>query len=626
MNTKDKKWIVHTKKADFTQIANELGISPVLARIIRNRDVIGVEKTRKFIRAGVACLHSPSLLPDIDKAAAIILDAIKKHTKIRIVGDYDVDGICSTYILWKVFSAMGADVDTVLPHRIRDGYGISENMVQAAHEDGIGLIVTCDNGIAASGPLRLAKNLGMRVVVTDHHEIPFEETASGPRYVLPPADAVVDPKVRDAKNPYHITKKPSYPFPDICGAAVALKLCMHMRNMAGPIPGIDQANEKELWTEAETFCALATVCDVMPLQDENRVMVKRGLAFAKRTKNVGLQALLNACGLTGKPVTCYHAGFILGPCMNASGRLDTAELALGMFRETDPKAAAKTAQKLHELNEERKAMTQAGLDEALRVIDNEGLFKDTVLVVHLPDCHESLAGIIAGKIREYYYKPVLVFTGHGTLKGSGRSIEAYHMYNSLSRHRDMLLKFGGHAMAAGMSIEEKMLPEFRRIINKESGLSEDDLTEKLYVDMKLPPSLLDIRTVEEFDMLEPCGTKNPKPMFAESGIHLEWMRVLGKNQNVMKFRGSDRSGRALTFMRFGEPSLLQDALRDAGIEEQYSLLQEGKGEVMADIVYYPEINEWNDTRSLQFIIKDWKLKGGRGEAARRGGRTRSPCG
>lgn len=609
MNTKDKKWIVRTKKADFTEIAKTLGISPVLARIIRNRDVIGVEETRKFIRAGVACLHSPSLLPDIDKAAAIILDAIKKRTKIRIVGDYDVDGICSTYILWKVFSAMGADVDTVLPHRIRDGYGISENMVKAAHEDGIGLIVTCDNGIAASGPLRLAKSLGMRVVVTDHHEIPFEETASGPRYVLPPADAVVDPKVRDAKNPYHITKKPSYPFPDICGAAVALKLCMHMRKMAGPIPGMDQANEKELWTEAETFCALATVCDVMPLQDENRVMVKRGLAFAKRTKNVGLQALLNVCGLTGKPVTCYHAGFVLGPCMNASGRLDTAELALGMFRETDPEAAAQTAQKLHELNEERKAMTQAGLDEALRVIDNEGLFKDTVLVVHLPDCHESLAGIIAGKIREYYYKPVLVFTGHGTLKGSGRSIEAYHMYNSLSRHRDMLLKFGGHAMAAGMSIEEKMLPEFRRVINKESGLSEDDLTEKLYVDMKLPPSLLDIRTVEEFDMLEPCGTKNPKPMFAESGIHLEWMRVLGKNQNVMKFRGSDRSGRALTFMRFGEPSLLQDALQDAGKEEQYDLLQEGKGEVTADIVYYPEINEWNDARSLQFIIKDWKIRG-----------------
>lgn len=626
MNTKDKKWIVHTKKADFKQIANELGISPVLARIIRNRDVIGVEKTRKFIRAGVACLHSPSLLPDIDKAAAIILDAIKKHTKIRIVGDYDVDGICSTYILWKVFSAMGADVDTVLPHRIRDGYGISENMVQAAHENGIGLIVTCDNGIAASGPLRLAKSLGMRVVVTDHHEIPFEETASGPRYVLPPADAVVDPKVKDAKNPYHITKKPSYPFPDICGAAVALKLCMHMRKMAGPIPGMDQANEKELWTEAETFCALATVCDVMPLQDENRVMVKRGLAFAKRTKNVGLQALLNVCGLTGKPVTCYHAGFVLGPCMNASGRLDTAELALGMFRETDPKAAAQTAQKLHELNEERKAMTQAGLDEALRVIDNEGLFRDTVLVVHLPECHESLAGIIAGKIREYYYKPVLVFTGHGTLKGSGRSIEAYHMYNSLSRHRDMLLKFGGHAMAAGMSIEEKMLPEFRRVINKESGLSEDDLTEKLYVDMKLPPSLLVIQTVEEFDMLEPCGTKNPKPMFAESGIHLEWMRVLGKNQNVMKFRGSDRSGRALTFMRFGEPSLLQDALQDAGKEEQYDLLLQGKGEVTADIVYYPEVNEWNDTRSLQFIIKDWKLRGGRGEATRRGGGTRSPCG
>lgn len=608
MNTKDKKWIVRTKKADFTEIAKTLGISPVLARIIRNRDVIGVEETRKFIRAGVASLHSPSLLPDIDKAAAVILDAVKKRTRIRIVGDYDVDGICSTYILWKIFSAMGADVDTVLPHRIKDGYGISENMVQAAHKDGIGLIVTCDNGIAASGPLRLAKSLGMRVVVTDHHEIPFEETASGPRYVLPPADAVVDPKVRDAKNPYHITKKPSYPFPDICGAAVALKLCMHMRKMAGPIPGMDQANEKELWTEAETFCALATVCDVMPLQDENRVMVKRGLAFAKRTKNVGLQTLLNVCGLTGKPVTCYHAGFVLGPCMNASGRLDTAELALGMFRETDPEAAAQAAQKLHELNEERKAMTQAGLDEALRVIDNEGLFKDTVLVVHLPDCHESLAGIIAGKIREYYYKPVLVFTGHGTLKGSGRSIEAYHMYNSLSRHRDMLLKFGGHAMAAGMSIEEKMLPEFRRVINKQSGLSEDDLTEKLYVDMKLPPSLLDIRTVEEFDMLEPCGTKNPKPMFAESGIHLEWMRVLGKNQNVMKFRGSDRSGRALTFMRFGEVSLLQDALRDAGIEEQYDLLQEGKGEVTADIAYYPEVNEWNDTRSLQFIIRDWKIK------------------
>ena len=597
-----KQWVIRAKKADFKGISETLGISPVLARIIRNRDVIGTEETRKYIKGGVSLMHSPSLLPDIDKAADAVLDAVRTGTKIRIVGDYDVDGICSSFILWKVFRAMGADVNTVLPHRITDGYGISEDMVWNAHKDSTGLIVTCDNGIAAAVPLLLAKKLGMKAVVTDHHEVPFEMTGKGKKYILPAADAVVDPKVPDPE-----TGEPSYPFPDICGAAVALKLCMYLRGKTGPFKGMDDKTEKGFWKELEAFCALATVCDVMPLMDENRAMVKRGLAYAAETKNKGLQALISACGLEGKKISCYHAGFILGPCMNASGRLDTAQLALRMFQADDEKEAMKAAARLHELNEERKAMTQAGVEDALRAIDDMALYRDRVLVVHLPDCHESLAGIIAGKVREYYYRPVIVFTGHGTLKGSGRSIEAYHMYDRINAHRDLLLKFGGHAMAAGMSAEEEKLPEFRNALNTDCGLDESDMAEKIYVDMQLPPGYMTIPMVEEFDLLEPCGTKNPKPLFADRGIRLERVRILGKNQNVMKFTGTDRTGKLLDIMRFGEPSLLKEALEEAGLGDRFNLLINGKGSVTADVVYYPEVNEWNGNRNLQFIVRDWRF-------------------
>ncbi len=594
-----KKWMVSGKRADFNAIARELGISVVLARLIRNRDVIGAEAAEAYLRGGRELLHDPRLLPDAEEAVSVILEAIREGKRIRIVGDYDVDGICSSYILLRTFRELGGCADVRLPHRMRDGYGISREMVETAAEEGIGLIVTCDNGIAAVEPLRRAAELGIRAVVTDHHEVPYEMADGKRTYILPPAAAVVDPKRQDPE-----TGGTSYPFPEICGAAVAWKLCglLWETDGRGQMP---EAMAREL----EAFCGLATVCDVMPLKDENRYMVRRGLASAARSGNTGLQALIDVNGLTGRELNTYHAGFILGPCLNATGRLDSAEMAMDLFCEHDQDRAMVMAQELRELNDSRKSMTAEGVERSLAMIAEQGLIRDRVLVLYLPGCHESLAGIIAGKVKEAFYRPAFVFTDSSEeiLKGSGRSIEGYHMYEALNACGDLLVRYGGHAMAAGLSLRRDNLDSFRKKLNEDCRLTEDQLTETLHIDMELPPGLMTMDMVGEFRLLEPCGTGSPKPLFVTRGVRLQQVRVLGRNHNVLRLRGRDSTGRSLDLLCFREEEALRELLEGAGGEAALAALQAGRGNVRIDMVYEPDIHEWNGQKDLQFIIRDWRI-------------------
>ncbi len=592
-----RKWMVSGKKADFREIADRLGISVVLARLIRNRDVVGPEESAAFLSASEQLLHDPKLLPDAEIAASVILDHIRGGKRIRIVGDYDVDGICSSYILLSTFRALGASADVRLPHRMKDGYGISREIVETAAEEDVSLIVTCDNGIAASAPLKRAEELGITAVVTDHHEVPFEISEGTRRYLLPPAAAVVDPKRREADGS-------GYPFPEICGAAVARKLCTLLWEKAdvGAMP-------PALSAELDAFCGLATVCDVMPLQDENRYMVRRGLEEAARTANPGLRALIEVNGLSGKQLTCYHAGFILGPCLNATGRLDSAEMALDLFCEKSGDEALRMAQELRDLNDSRKSLTREGVDRAMALIASEDYLRDRVLVLYLPGCHESLAGIIAGKVKEAFYRPVFVFTDASgdILKGSGRSIEGYHMYEALHACEDLLVRFGGHAMAAGLSIRRDRLDELRRTLNEQCTLDEDQLTEKLHIDMELPPGLITMGIAEEFSLLEPCGTGNPRPLFVTRNVRLEQLRILGRNRNVLRMRGRDSTSRPLDLLCFREEEELQTLLEEAGLSKAMADLRAGRGNVRIDMVYEPDIHEWNGTKGLQFIIRDWRI-------------------
>ena len=596
-----RRWVVYNKKDDFRGIAAQLGISQVLARIIRNRDVTGAAAMEGFLYCPETLLHDPKLLPDAEKAAEVIERSIRAGEKIRIVGDYDVDGICSAFILWRALRAMGGDADTVLPHRIRDGYGISERIVREAAADGVKLIVTCDNGIAAAAPLETAAELGLTVVVTDHHEIPYNETEEGRQYVLPRAAAVVDPK-----RPSEDGGAPAYPYPEICGAAVAWKLCTLLGDR---FPEREALRSRAYRTELEAFCGLATVCDVMPLRDENRVMVKRGLLAAAETDNVGMRSLIDVNGLRGTALRGYHAGFILGPCLNATGRLDSAETALGMFQETDPSEALRTAQMLRDLNDNRKTMTAQGVERAREQVLEQGMTGDRVLVIYLPDCHESLAGIIAGKIKEQFYRPTFVLTSteRGEVKGSGRSVEAYHMYDALNRCSDLLIRFGGHAMAAGLTLAEENIDAFRRRLNDQCGLTEQDLTETVRIDMELPPGLLTERIVGEFEMLEPCGTRNPRPLLVTRSVRLQRLRAVGRNRNVLRLSGTDSAGRRIEMVHFCEEGAFREQFLEACPAEAYERLISGHGDVCIDAVYSPEIHEWNGQRQLQFTIRDFRF-------------------
>ena len=569
-----EKWFVTMKKADFNGIAARYHISPILARLIRNRDVVEDAQIEKYLNGTLSDLHDGMQMKDMDRAVEILREKIEKHARIRVIGDYDIDGVNASYILQDGLSGLGADVDTDIPDRIRDGFGLNRMLIDKALEDGIDTIITCDNGIAAWDEISYGKEQGLTIVVTDHHEIPYLETEEGRQYQLPPADAVVDPHRPDC----------GYPFPGLCGAAVAYKLVEALyRAMEADLSRIGRLME---------HVAIATVGDVMDLCGENRIFVKAGLEMLKHTQNEGLKALIECTGVPVERLSAYHIGFVLGPCINASGRLDTAKRALALLNAKDPEEAARLAEELKELNDSRKELTEQGVEQAVEMIEQSSLKEDRVLVVYLPDCHESIAGIIAGRIRERYYRPVFVLTSaEEGVKGSGRSIENYHMFEEMCRCRELFTKFGGHKLAAGLSLKEEHVDEFRRRINELATLTEEDLTEKVSIDMQLPIAYLSQKLVEELERLEPFGKGNTKPLFAEKNLRVISPRILGKNQNVLKFQVEDARGLRMDAVYFGD---VRACMEYMGQKKRMSF------------TYYPTVNEYMGRRSLQITVVNYR--------------------
>lgn len=585
-----ENWVLLRKGADFQHISEKFHISPRVASLIRNRDVIGDDAIEKYLNGTIADLYDGMLMKDMDKAVAVLGEKIKENAKIRIIGDYDIDGIQSTYILLEGFRMLGADVDSDIPDRMKDGYGLNRNLIDRALEADVDTIITCDNGIAAAEEIAYAKSMGMTIVVTDHHEVPYTEIGAGRRYILPEADAVVDPKQEDC----------TYPFKGLCGAAVAYKLVEALMEAMGK-----DAEDADYLMEN---VAIATIGDVMDLVDENRIFVKQGLDMLKRTENLGLKALMGCTGVNVDKLSPYHIGFVIGPCMNASGRLDTAKRALELLEAKKVAEADLLAGDLKALNDSRKDMTAQAVEEAFIQVENSELKDADVLVVYLPECHESLAGIVAGRIREKYYRPVFVLTkGAEGLKGSGRSIETWHMYEGLNRVKHLLSKFGGHKMAAGLSMPEENLEQFRKEINEKSGITPEDLNEKIAIDMQLPFECVNEKFIGELAVLEPFGKGNARPVFAERQVQVESARILGKNKNVLKLQVKDLHGTRMDAMYFGDVNTFVEYVREkfGDIACECLLRGHGHGIVMA-FTYYPDINEYQGVRTLQIVIQNYK--------------------
>ena len=591
------KWFVAAKRADFDKIASDFGISPVLARIIRNRDIVEERDISMFLNGTLEDLYDPFLMKDMDLGTGIIQEKIRQQKKIRIIGDYDIDGVCATYILLKGLRLAGADVDAAIPHRMKDGYGINENLIREAQEVGVDTIITCDNGIAARDAISVAKNLGMTVIITDHHEIPYEESETEEhgrqrRYLLPPADAVINPHQEDC----------AYPFQGICGAAVAYKFILALHSQ---MSGLSASEKQELLG----FAAFATIGDVMELRDENRIMVRYGLRYLTETTNHGMRALIEANGLNEMPLTVYHVGFILGPCLNATGRLDTARRALELFLTESMRESKMAASELKEMNDSRKQMTVDGLQKAIEMAESGDYQNDRVLVIYLPALHESLAGIIAGRLRERYGKPSFVLTdGEDMVKGSGRSIEAYHMYENLCQVQELLHKFGGHKLAAGLSLLQSNVETFRQRLNESCELTKEDMIEKVSIDVPMPVRYATMPFIKELEKLEPFGMGNPKPLFAHKNIVLLRGKVLGKDKNVLKITVSDEEGQQREAIFFGDTGLFErdmDTRYGNGAFERF--LSGGNGQCRMHIVYYPDINEFRGNRSIQIVIKHYQF-------------------
>ena len=568
-----EKWFVSAKKADFKEIGRQFDIDPVIARLIRNRDVTGAKAIQEYLRGTIQDIPGPELLKGMKEATSILKQKIREKKKIRIIGDYDIDGVTATYILIKGLERLGARADTYIPDRITDGYGIHMPLIYKALEDGVDTIVTCDNGIAASKEIGFAKEKGLTVIVTDHHEVPFIEDNGERTYILPPADAVIN------------TKQPGCPYPNknLCGAVVAMKLIWALYDDSH-IP----ETEKEEFLE---LAAIATVGDVMDLQGENRILVKEGLKRLPYTKNKGLQALIRVTGLEGSRISSYHIGFVLGPCINASGRLDTAARSLRLLQCEDAGEAARLAGDLKALNDSRKALTEKGKDAAIQLIENTDLKKDLVLVVYLPECHESLAGIIAGRIREKYNRPVFVLTkGEKGVKGSGRSIQQYSMFEELVKCGDLLDQYGGHPMAAGLSLPEENVSLLRKRLNEQCNLKEEDLIPKVIIDVPMPISYISTKLVEQLSLLEPFGKGNTKPLFAQKNVKAINSRVIGKNHNVTKLKLMDEQGYVIEAVYFGNIPEFMDFL---SARDKIS------------VTYYPEINRYQGRETLQVIIQNY---------------------
>ena len=570
-----ERWVLLRKGADFEAISKKFHISPRLASLIRNRDVIGDEAINQYLNGTIAELYDGMQMKGMPQAVEILTEKIRDREKIRVIGDYDCDGINATYILLEGLEKLGAKVDSDIPDRIKDGYGLNQHLIDRAHADGIDTIITCDNGIAAAKEIEYGKALGMTIIVTDHHEVPYKENEAGRRYILPPADAVVDPRQEGCE----------YPFKGLCGAAVAYKLVEALCEANGQdVADLDYLLEN---------VAIATVADVMDLTEENRILVKQGLEMLKRTSNLGLRALIQCIGLEGKKIQAYHIGFILAPCLNASGKLDTAKRALALLRAKTEREADMLAGDLKVLNESRRDMTDRVVDEAMAKVEQTDIRGDKVLVIYLPDCHESLAGLVAGRVRENYYRPVFVLTdSEDGVKGSGRSIESYSMYEELTGCGDLLTKFGGHPMAAGLSLDKENVEKFKRRLNDQCTLSEEELTEKVVIDMELPFAAITEHFIEELEYLEPFGKGNTKPVFAARGVFMQHVKIIGKNKNVAKATAIDAAGNRMEAICF----------HDA--QEFAKQCERNNGKM--SITFYPGINEFRGERQIQIVITHYR--------------------
>ena len=566
-------WRVYAKRADFKGIAGKYGIDQVIARIIRNRDICGDAAIDMYLNGDINDMHNPESMKDAVLSVDIITQKIKDKCKIRIIGDYDIDGICSIHILYKGLMAAGADVDYVVPHRINDGYGINEHLIDNAINEGIDTIITCDNGIAAYNQVKYAKENGLTVIVTDHHDVPFDEVNGVKEYRVPPADAVVNPKQEDCQ----------YPFKLLCGAGVAYKLISLIYERL-------RLDTKDM-EEYREFMAIATVGDIVDLIDENRVVVKYGLKHIAHTVNTGLKALVEECGVDINNISSYHIGFVIGPCLNASGRLDTARKAIELMLCKNTEEAHNMARELITLNTERKQMTEDETAKAIELVEKNDMLKDRVLVIYLPDCHESIAGIIAGRIKERYYRPTFVITNaEEGAKGSGRSIEGYNMYEEINKCKNVLTKYGGHPMAAGLSLETADIDVFRKMLNDNATLDDSDLIPKTWIDVPMPVGYASMGLVGQLKLLEPFGKGNEKPVFADRDLYVKTASIIGKNRNVLKMQLETKEGYIVQAVQFGISD--KDPVPKAG------------SRIL--IVYYPDINVYNGVSSLQIIIKEWK--------------------
>ena len=585
-----EKWIEIRKGGNFMEMAKKYGIDPLIARIIRNRDITDEKEITEYLYGGKEALHNPHLLKDVDKAAEIIAEGIAGKKAMRIIGDYDIDGVNATYILLEGIRRCGGNVDAAIPDRMKDGYGINEHLIEQALFDGKELLITCDNGIAAINEINFAKEKGMTVVVTDHHEIPYRNTEQGKEFLRSNADAIVNPKQNDCL----------YPCKGICGAVVAWKLVQVLyERMDIPV------EEADIFIENAGF---ATVGDVMDLTGENRILVKLGLKALEHTKNPGMKALIAKNKLSDKPLSAYHIGFVLGPCINASGRLDTAKRSLELLLERDEVKASALAGELVELNESRKYMTQQETQKALEQIEKEGREKDKVLVVYLPECHESLAGIIAGRIREAYQRPVFVLTrGEEGVKGSGRSIEAYSMFDKMTEVAELFTKYGGHPMAAGLSMQEEDIDKLREQLNQKAELSEEDMAEVVRLDAVLPMSYFTVDTIRQLSVLEPCGKSNTKPVFADRNIKITRANIVGVNRNVLKLHLLDSRGNPVAGVYFGEVEKFLTFLSEKfGSEEVDAAMHGRENSIQFAAVYEPAVDTYSGRESVQAIIRRFR--------------------
>lgn len=586
-----ERWFIKNIKADYKQISKKYGITELMSKLIVNRNIVNDEMIKSYINPGFYMFHNPREMKDLEKAVKIILDKINLGKKIRIVGDYDVDGVISLYILYRALKRCNANVDYEIPDRIKDGYGININIIKQAKEDGVDTILTCDNGISAIEQIKYAKDLGLTVIVTDHHDIPFSEDENKTRaFITPSADAIVNPKQEEC----------NYRFKQLCGAGVAFKLVEVLYE--------NLSIDKEEAYKFIEFLAIATVCDVVDLVDENRIFVKKGLELINSTTNLGLKELIRESELGEKTLSVYHLGFIIGPCINASGRLDSAKKGLELLLSDNEEEAVKLAKEIVGLNEERKDMTMKGVETAIEIIEKNGFINDKVFVIYIPDVHESLAGIIAGRIREKYNAPTLVITkSESGVKGSGRSIEEYNMFEELVKCKDILDKFGGHPMAAGFSLKEEHIDELRKRLNENTILDDEDLMKKVTIDCVLPLDSISYELINNLQELEPFGKANSKPLFAEKDVNLLKAAILGKNNNVLKLKVKTRQNKTIDAIYFGDISEFEELITNKfGAEELQKLYDGAYNDVRLDLVFYPSINEYNGNVTIQIVVQNYR--------------------